>query len=275
VYLIGAAWSLLLWALPFLDFAFSLPILRSSIEDSRPMALFQSISSTGVYLWPIAITFLSLRSSRFHVADLPRKPGATRAMLVGIAGLVVILAVIGAALLVSSNGLYHAGHTALELMMLLWLLFYRARPNLFLAARKEIEQQHRQRERLEPTETIRIAERLERAVKADRILTKPGLDLPSLARALRLPTYRLSSYFNTVLGVSFPAWLNAARIEYVRRLLAEKPGMSILEVSIEAGYSSKTVFNSQFLRRTGMSPSEYRATLANSGTVSSKQDDKR
>ena len=141
-------------------------------------------------------------------------------------------------------------------------------------ARKEIEQRHRQREKLEPADASRIAERLERAVKADRICARAELDLPSLARALRLPTYRLSAYFNAVLGMSFPVWLNAVRVDYVRQLLAQKPDMSILEVSIEAGYSSKTVFNSQFMRRVGMSPSEYRATLTNSGTVSSKQDDK-
>jgi AraC-like DNA-binding protein len=259
VYVVGAVWSLLLWLLPFLDPALGLPALKVSVEDGRSMALFQLISSTAVYMWPIAITVVSLRAGRWRLADLPLGPGAARMLLLGFAGLIVILAIIGSSLLFSSQALYRAGHTALELLMLAWFLFLRARPDAFIEARRQIRQQHKQRETIGPEEARTVAERLRRVVDIDRVFVNPELDLNMLAKTIRTPSYRLSSYFNAVLGKSFPEWLNAMRIEYVRGLLVERPEMSILDISIEAGYASKTVFNHQFQRRVGMNPSEYRS----------------
>lgn len=258
VYTVGLAWSMVLWLLPLLDMVFRLPRIGVSVEDGTPMALFQSISLTAVYAWPIAITVLSFSTGRWHLADIPRGRWAGRALLSGFAGLLVIMAVIGAGLIVSSRALYQAGHTALELMMLVWFFFYRARPDVFVEARKEIGQRHKQRETIGPEEATRIADRLRHLVDVDRIVVNPELSLQSLARAVRIPAYRLSSYFNSTLHQSFSEWLNAKRIALVCRLLTERPELSILEVSIEAGYASKTVFNGQFQRRVGMSPTEYR-----------------
>jgi AraC-like DNA-binding protein len=158
----------------------------------------------------------------------------------------------------SSTPAYRGGHAALQLMMLSWFLYYRANPDAFRRARKEIELQHAQREALGPEEAAEIARRLRKAVDADSVHALPELSLSTLARRLRVPTYKLSAYLNGTLGMSFPAWLNAARIERVQRLLLERPGASILDISMEAGYASKAVFNSQFRRLVGMSPREYR-----------------
>ena len=38
----------------------------------------------------------------------------------------------------------------------------------------------------------------------------------------------------------------------------ERPEASILDIAFETGYASKTVFNHQFRKLVGMSPSEYR-----------------
>ncbi len=274
IYRIGAFWSLALWALPVLDYILGLPVLRTSVEDARPMALFQTISQTGIYLWPAAITIISMLAGRWRPSDIPNKPGATRALLMGTAGLVPIFGLIAAGIILPSQILYRTGHLALGLMMLAWAWYYRARPDTFLKARQQIGLQHKQLRSLSPEEAIRIDERLQRLVQSDQVYTDPLLDLRILARKMRIPAYRMSAYFNTRLGMSFPEWLNAARVDYVCRLLEKDAGLSILEISLEAGYSSKAVFNSQFLKRTGMSPSEYRARAqVNSGIILTKQDD--
>jgi AraC-like DNA-binding protein len=258
VYLVGAVWSLLLWLLPALDLVFDFPVLRLNMEDSRPMALFQSISSIGVYAWPIAITLASLRYGRWRLADWPHGPGAARAVFAGIAGAIGILVLIGVALILDSRALYRAAHSALEALMLTWYFYYQANPGIFLRARREIGQRHQQREKIDPAEAGRIAGRLKQAVEVDHLCANPRLSLQSLAKAIRIPSYRLSAYFNTVLGVSFPEWLNAARIERVKQLLDEYPERTILDIAMAVGYASKAVFNSQFQRRLGMSPSAYR-----------------
>jgi AraC-like DNA-binding protein len=43
--------------------------------------------------------------------------------------------------------------------------------------------------------------------------------------------------------------------------MAERPDLTILEISLEAGYRSKASFNEQFGKIVGMSPSEYRRSL--------------
>jgi len=276
VYRIGAAWSLALWLLPFLDQAFGLPVLHASIEDARPIALFQTISATALYAWPVAITVISLLAGKWRLSDIPDKPGARKALAIGTTGLIIIFGLIGTGLVLGSRTLYRAGHLALELMMLAWALYYRARPGTFLQARRQIGQRHKLRESLSPTEAALITERLQRLVQAEHVVTEPTLDLRMLARKMHIPSYRMSAYFNSRLGMSFPEWLNSARIDYVCHLLKDNSGLSILEISMKAGYASKAVFNSQFHKRTGMSPSRYRErAVANSGIVSTKQDDVR
>lgn len=258
VYVCGAIWSAALWLLPFLDGAFGLPVIGVSVEDGRTMALFQAISSAALYIWPITITIVSLRAGRWHPADLPQEPGLAWTFIGSFAVLVVMLVVIAAAIATSMQSLYRAGHTALQLLMLSWYLYYRAHPDAFRRARGEIEQRHAQREVLSPEEIRAIAARLQQLIDSDSVHTHVELSLNALAKRLRLPAYKLSAYLNGTLGRSFPAWLNETRIEYVKKLLVEKPGSSILDLSMEAGYASKAVFNSQFRRLVGMSPREYR-----------------
>lgn len=274
VYRIGAIWSLALWLLPLLDLALGLPVLHVSVEDARPMALFQTISATALYAWPVAITVISLLAGKWHLSDIPDRPGTRKVLATGAAGLIIIFGFIGTGLILSSQALYRFGHLSLGFMMLAWAFYYRARPDAFLQARRQIGQRHRQRQSLSPAEATKIADQLQRLVNVEHLHTDPSLDLRILSRKMRIPSYRMSAYFNTQLGMSFPEWLNAARIDHVCRMLKENSGLSILEISMDAGYASKAVFNSQFLKRTGMSPSEYRARSApNSGIVLTKQDD--
>ena len=258
VYLIGAAWSAALWLLPFLDLAFGLGTLGASVEDGQAMAPFQLIGAVGAYVWPVAITVISLVAGKRHLADFPREPGAAWSFLGAFALVIVALGVIGVSMAASSTLGYRLGHLSLMLMMLAWNLYYRARPDAFKRARKEIRDRHEQRRALGPEEKAAIAARLERAVGAGALQESAQLNLNALAKRLRLPAYKLSAYLNGELGMSFPAWLNAARVERVKRLLVERPGDSILDIAFETGYASKTVFNNQFRKLVGMSPSEYR-----------------
>jgi AraC-like DNA-binding protein len=258
VYVIGAAWSAVLWVLPFIDAALGLSVVRVSIEDARPMALFQSITSFGIYAWPIAISIISLRAARWHPADLPRGPGAVRALLVSLATLIAILSTIGAAVVAGSRPMYRFGHGALELNLIAWCLAIRAYPDVFVRARHEIGAQHKKRLELGPGEAASIDSRLEALVSGDRIFVDPDISLQSVAKATGIPAYRLSAYFNAHRGATFSDWLNTARIDYIKARLAADGDATILDIAFDAGYASKAVFNTQFRRRVGMTPSEFR-----------------
>ncbi|MBB3121754.1 AraC family transcriptional regulator [Pseudoduganella violacea] len=85
-----------------------------------------------------------------------------------------------------------------------------------------------------------------------------GITLAQAAKKLGVPARQLSSAINQVYGQSFSVYLNDRRIEEARQLLLATPEMPVIAVMQEAGFSSKSHFNKEFLRVTGMSPSQFR-----------------
>jgi len=258
IFVFGLAWVFILWTLPFLDHLFALSPISYSVEDGKPMGPFQSINSSGVYVWPAAMTILSFRAGHWHLRDIPRTPGAAWIFLGAFGGLMAVLLLIGFSMMLSASGPYRTGHILLQLMMLVWYLFYRARPGVFRKVRKDIELSHSRRMPLSSSEAEEIARRLDKVVADETIFSLQTLSLNELAGRIGFPVYKLSAYLNGNLGLSFPAWRNGERIEYVKNRLCENPEISILDAAMEAGYNSKAVFNNQFKRLVGMSPSEYR-----------------
>lgn len=268
--LAGLAWSLLIWLLPFLDLALGLTPVTVNVEDGRPLAPFQSVAYLAVYFWPLAMAVVSLRIARYRLSDLPTDSRSVRSLGRVLAGTVAILASIGLGILLGNRPLYRAGHVLLELGLIGWYLYVRARPDVFSKARADIGASHRKRLELGPEEASAIGASLATLAASGEFLSDPELDLPRLAKAAGLPSYRLSAYFNAHRGESFSAWLNAARIDRACILLRERPELGILDIAFEVGYGSKGTFNSQFQRRVGMTPSEYRHSASTKSTDSTK-----
>ena len=89
----------------------------------------------------------------------------------------------------------------------------------------------------------------------------PNLTLAKLAGQVSIRTHHLSQVINEQLHESFFDFINRYRIEEAERRLCD-PSMShysIMGVANEVGFRSKSVFNSTFKKRTGMTPSEFRA----------------
>jgi AraC-like DNA-binding protein len=110
----------------------------------------------------------------------------------------------------------------------------------------------------DPQELALIKARVEKTIDDPAIIGKPDLDVRSLAAIVKVPPYRLSIWFNTCLETSFPAWINARRIERAKALMLDSPDRTLIDIAMEAGYASKLAFNGQFRRIVGMTPSEWR-----------------
>jgi AraC-like DNA-binding protein len=262
VLLAGAAWSGLVWALPFLDYLLGWGSVGLSVEDSASMGPLHAAASVAIYAWPIAISAIAARMGHISLRDLPSGAPGTRVLVRGMLLLLLILGLLLAGALLSSVTLYRAGHTALELLMLAWFLLVSARPHLFSLARREIHEEHEKNLLIGEAEANSIGAKIASAAANEELLCRPELDLRSLAASMRIPPYRLSVYFNTRLHTSFPAWLNALRIDLVRRRIVEEPAHSILDIAMDAGFGSKSSFNGHFSRIVGMSPSEYRRSAS-------------
>ena len=98
---------------------------------------------------------------------------------------------------------------------------------------------------------------------------KPYLDgaltLQKLAKAVAISPHHLSQTINEQLNQNFIDFINAYRIEEAKRMLADpaKKHYSILAVSEEVGFNSKSAFNTAFKKHANMTPSEFRKVVAN------------
>lgn len=93
---------------------------------------------------------------------------------------------------------------------------------------------------------------------------KPYLDgdltLQKLAKALAISPHHLSQTINEQLSQNFIDFINTYRIEEAKRMLLDpaKKHYSILAVSEEVGFNSKSAFNTAFKKHVKMTPSEFR-----------------
>jgi len=88
----------------------------------------------------------------------------------------------------------------------------------------------------------------------------PSLTLYSLAKQLNLPSKELSILINHTMGLHFFDFVNEYRINYSKKILTDKEqkDLTILEILYDAGFNSKSSFNTEFKKRTGITPTEYR-----------------
>jgi AraC-like DNA-binding protein len=93
---------------------------------------------------------------------------------------------------------------------------------------------------------------------------KPYLDgdltLQKLAKALAISPHHLSQTINEQLNQNFFDFINAYRVEEAKRQLHDpaKKHYSILAISEEVGFNSKSAFNTAFKKHVKMTPSEFR-----------------
>lgn len=262
---IGMLWTSALYALPFLDYSLGFAPVTRSVEDGHALAPFHAFHAVAVYAWPIGISVYVGIRARWNPLSISASSIETRRLELYALVIAAVLGAILAAGLVGSTALYRVGHTILEFLVVVLYLFIVAKPDLFATIRDEVREERARSLRLSDGEASIIAERLAALADDGRTMFDPDLDIAKLAKRLRLPAYRLSNYFNTRHGSSFPSWLNGIRVERARKLLLAED-RSILQIAEDAGFGSKAAFNVQFKRIVGMNPSEYRRANAVPGT---------
>jgi len=111
-----------------------------------------------------------------------------------------------------------------------------------------------------PSESISLNEALNELMITQKPYLDNELNLPKLATYLAIPAYKLSYLLNNHIGENFSMFINNYRVEVAKEILADpkKSHLTLLQVAYEAGYNSKTVFNTHFKKVTGIVPSAYR-----------------
>jgi len=98
-------------------------------------------------------------------------------------------------------------------------------------------------------------------MEQDKLYQEADLTLQNLADRIQLPSYQVSQAINDGMNKNFYDLVNSYRVEEAKRLLldAKNKDFTILSVGFEAGFNSKTTFNTVFKKFTGLTPTEFRA----------------
>jgi AraC-like DNA-binding protein len=83
-------------------------------------------------------------------------------------------------------------------------------------------------------------------------------DLAALAAALSVSPREISQAINQHSQMNVAAYLNMFRAKAAAELLTKEPDMPVKIVAHKAGFKTKSVFNREFQRHFGKSPSDYR-----------------
>lgn len=114
---------------------------------------------------------------------------------------------------------------------------------------------------LSPTAAARIERKLRAAMETDHLHRDPNLSLWVLARHIGATPNNVSQTLNDKVGESFFDFVNGYRIEDAKRMLNDG-SKTVLTITYEVGFNSRSSFYTAFKRVTGQTPSGYRKTLS-------------
>jgi AraC-like DNA-binding protein len=107
-----------------------------------------------------------------------------------------------------------------------------------------------------------IESRLMDLMVREKIYRDEELTVKTLAVKLEIKAHQLTEFLNDKKNQNFASFVNSYRLtEVCERLVSEKD-QTVLRLAYEAGFRTKSAFNSLFKKHTGMSPQAYRASKA-------------
>jgi|688.fasta_scaffold38581_2 AraC-like DNA-binding protein len=103
-------------------------------------------------------------------------------------------------------------------------------------------------------------EKFTEEIRHDKIFANPDLTIADLAAQLKTPAKRLSKMINQYGKVNFNRFINELRVEEAKNLLVNPKNdhLTIEGIGYQAGFKSKTVFNTFFKSTVGITPSVYK-----------------
>ncbi len=108
---------------------------------------------------------------------------------------------------------------------------------------------------------------LRRWMETQKPYLNPDLTIEELSSQLAVPVKVLSQVINESLGQNFFDFVNTYRVEEAKQLLthARDPKITVLEVMYQAGFNSKSSFNTAFKKIALTTPSEYKKQVRGIG----------
>ena len=118
---------------------------------------------------------------------------------------------------------------------------------------------NKNKERLNADQVDELKNKVISILRERKLFLDPSLTLPDLSREVGIGIHELSYVINNGLNKNFYNLINEMRVEEAKKiLLSEKIKYSdMIGIAIEAGFNSKTTFNTTFKKLTGQTPTDF------------------
>jgi len=112
---------------------------------------------------------------------------------------------------------------------------------------------------LTDSESQKIAELIFEVFDKEKPFLDPEFNLDDLSNRLSFNRRKVSHVINSRLKRNFFDLVNGYRIDTAKEIFTknEDPNLTVLEVMFDVGFNSKSSFNTQFKKRTGLTPTEF------------------
>ncbi len=116
---------------------------------------------------------------------------------------------------------------------------------------------------LTPSQIEEYKKQLLALLSSEKSFLNPQVSLTDLSEKLSVSTKHLSQVINQSFNKSFFDFINTYRIQEVQQTLKESMDdkLTVLEAMYEAGFNSKSSFNTAFKKETGQTPTEFRKMI--------------
>ncbi|RHX84330.1 helix-turn-helix domain-containing protein [Leptospira stimsonii] len=134
-------------------------------------------------------------------------------------------------------------------------------PNFFNSLKLELQQKRYEKTQLGGLNLEAIRARLTELMEVEKIYREEELRMQDLAEKLLITPHQLSRILNETYEKNFNEFVNGFRVQEAKKILLEEPEKTILSIGFEVGFNTKSTFNAQFLKISGMTPAEWRKKI--------------
>lgn len=99
---------------------------------------------------------------------------------------------------------------------------------------------------------------LNKLFEQEHIFLNPDISISDVARLIGTNRSYLSEYLNTNCHSSFTDYINNMRLDHAEKLMNQNERMSLDEISSSSGFNSLSTFRRAFIKKHGVTPSNYR-----------------
>lgn len=97
--------------------------------------------------------------------------------------------------------------------------------------------------------------------RENKAYLQSDFSLATLSKTINIPKHHLSQIINSEMNSTFYDLVNAKRIEYAMLRISESDNLTLEGLGYECGFNSKSAFFSNFKKKTGKTPGQYKKEI--------------